>query len=49
MTKTLMNKLIEILFRKSTDSWDNNILVSVRIDLDNFELNIVKVVSSLVG
>ena len=48
MTKTLMNKLREI-FLKSTDNWDNNILVSVRIDPDNFELKIVNIVASLVG
>ena len=44
-----MNKLRESLFWKSTDSWENNILVYARIDIDNFELKIVKIVASLVG
>ena len=35
-TKTLINNLRESFFLKSTDSWDNNIIVSVRIDIDNF-------------
>ena len=48
MTKTMMNKLIESLFLNPTDSWDNNILVYVSIDLDNFELKIVNIVVSLV-
>ena len=46
--KTPMNKLRDSLFLKSTDSWDNNILISVSIDIDNFELKIVKIVVSLV-
>ena len=49
MTKKLTNQLRESLFLKSTDSWDNNILISVRIDIDNFEVKIVKIVASLVG
>ena len=49
INKILMNKLRESLFWKSTDSWDNNIIVSVRIDPDNFELKTVKIVASLVG
>ena len=49
MTKTLMNKLRDIFCWKSTESWDNNILVSVRVDIDNFELKIVKIVASMVG
>ena len=48
MTKTMMNKLRESFFLKYTDSWDNNILVSVRIDIDFFKLKIVKIVVSLV-
>ena len=39
----------ERVFWKSTEIWDNNILVSVRIDLDYFELKIVNIVASLVG
>ena len=38
-----------VFFWKSTESWDNKILVSVRIDLDNLEVKIVKIVASLVG
>ena len=34
---------------KFTDSWDNKILVSVRIYLDDFELKIVNIVASLIG
>ena len=49
MNKTLMNKLRESLFLKSTDSWDNKIIVSVIINLENFELKIVKIVASPVG
>ena len=48
MTKTMVNKLIEIFVLKSTDSWDNKILVSVRTDLDNSKLKIVNIVVSLV-
>ena len=48
MTKTLMNNLKESLFLKSTDSWYNKIIVSVRIDLDNFKLKIFKIVVILV-
>ena len=48
MTKTLMNKLRESLFWKSTDSWENKILVSERIYLENFELKINKIVVGLV-
>ena len=44
MTKILMNKLREILFLNSTDSWDNNILVSVIIYLEIFDLKIVNIV-----
>ena len=36
MTKTLVNKLRGVLFLKRTDSWDNNISVSVRVDFDKF-------------
>ena len=49
MTKILVNKLRESLFWKSIDSWDNNIFVSVSIDLENFEFKMVKLVVSLVG
>ena len=49
MTRTLMKKLREILFWNCIDSWDNNILVSVRVDYDNFELKIFKIVSILLG
>ena len=48
MIKALMNKLRESFF-KSTEIWDNNILVPVRINFDNFELKIVKIVASLVS
>ena len=48
MTKTLMNKFRYSLFWKSTYSWDNKILVSLSIDIDNFELMVVKIVVSLV-
>ena len=34
---------------KPTDSWYNNIPVSLRFDLDNLELKIFKIVLSLVG
>ena len=43
-----MNKLRESLFWKSTDSWYKNILISVRIYLDNFGVKIVNIVVSLV-
>ena len=33
-----MNKLRKSFFLKSTESWDNNILVSLRIDLDKFRV-----------
>ena len=36
MTKVLMNKLREILFWYDTDSWDNNIPISLRIDFGKF-------------
>ena len=36
MTKTQINKLREILFLKYTDSWDNNILVFLRVEFDKF-------------
>ena len=44
-----MNKLRGILFWIFTDSWDNNGTVSMRFDFDNFDLNIVDIVLSLVG
>ena len=44
-----MNKTSDILFWKCTDSWDNNIPISVRVDLDNFHLNIVQIVLILIG
>ena len=47
MTKNLMNKLRESLFWKSTENWDNNIFFSVRINLENFESKIAKIVPSL--
>ena len=43
-----MNKLRDSLFWKSTYSWDNKILVSLSIDIDNFELKIVNIVVSMV-
>ena len=48
MTKKLMNKLRESSSFNSIDSWDNNILVNVSIDLEHFDLKIVKIVVSLV-
>ena len=38
-----------VLFWKCTYSWDKNITVFVRVDFDNFDLNIVNIVLSLVG
>ena len=38
MTKNLINKLREILFWKSIDSWDNNILVSTRVEIWQFQV-----------
>ena len=43
-----MNKLKESSFWESTYSWYNNILVSMRIYLYTFKLNIVKILVSLV-
>ena len=48
MSKTPMNKLRESFFLKCKDSYENKVLVSVRIGLDNFELKMVKIVVSLV-
>ena len=42
-----MNKFRDILFWECTYNWDNNILVSVRVYLDNFYLRIVKIVLSV--
>ena len=47
MTKTLMTKLR--VFFKCTDSSDDNIPVSVRVDFDHFDLKMVDIVLSLVG
>ena len=49
MTKILMNKLRENLFLKYTYGSDNSIPFYVRVDLNNFDLNIVEIVFSLVG
>ena len=43
-----MNNLRESLFWMSTDIWDNNIIISARIDTENFELKIVNIFVSLV-
>ena len=47
MTKTLMNKL-RYIFLKVYIQFGKNILFSVRVDLENFDLKIVKIVLSLV-
>ena len=38
----MMNKLGEILFWISTDSWEKNITVSVRVDFDKFIFEDIK-------
>ena len=40
---------MNILFWKSTDSWDNNISVSMRVNFDNFDLKKVEIILILVG
>ena len=49
MTKTLMNNLREFFSWNCTDSWANNISVSVRVNFENFGLKIVDIVLSFVG
>ena len=49
MTKTMMNKLRDILFWKFTDSWENNIPVYLKVYFENYDFNIVNIVLSLVG
>ena len=44
-----MNKMRDILFQKCTDSWDNNIPVSVRVTIEIFDFNIVENAFILVG
>ena len=44
-----MNKLREVLFLKCKESWDNNITASMKVELDNLYMKIVKIVLSVVG
>ena len=48
MNKMLINNLRDSLFLKYTDSWDNKIIVSVRIDPENSELEVLNIFVSLV-
>ena len=49
MIEALMNKLICILIGNTTSSWDHNIPFSLRVEFDNINLKIDRIVMSPVG
>ena len=47
--KTLMDKLINILFQEKIDSWNHNIFISGRFEFDNLNIKIVQIVLDNIG